>query len=210
MKKTKVFSCLLAAALIAASFAGCGNTSSAETEVIDQNQLQQSNQDQRGTMAKVVSMEGNTITVVLADKPERRSDGGTPPTGGGITTDSAAQTDGKTPPSPPTDGDKAGTPPDGQGTPPDGQDGKTPPTAASDGSIQQGQPGGHGQGGGQFQFTGEEVTYTLSADVKVTKGTGDSTTDIDLSDLAADDVIRFATTADADGNEVITSIQVIE
>ena len=204
MKKTKVISCLLAATLIAASFAGCGDTASASTDDTSQKQEQQQPQEQKGTMAKVVSLEGDQITVLLADMPADNGGGGTPPSNGG-TTDSATQTDGKTPPSaPPDGGGKQG------GTPPDGQSGATPPSISTDGSDQQGQSGQPRQGGGQIQFTGEQVTYTLSDDIKVTKGMGDSAIEIDLSKIAADSVISFTTTTDADGNEVISSIQVME
>ena len=204
MKKTKVISCLLAAALIAASFAGCGDTASASTGDTSQKQEQQQPQNQKGTMAKVVSLEGDQITVLLADMPTDKVGGGTPPNGRS-TTDSAAQTDGKTPPSaPPDGGDKSG------GTPPDGQSGATPPAISTDSSDQQGKSGEPRQGGGQIQFTGEQVTYTLSGDVKVTKGMGDSATEIDLSEIAADSVIRFTTTTGDDGNEVVSSIQVME
>lgn len=45
-------------------------------------------------------------------------------------------------------------------------------------------------------FNGEEVTYTLSGDVAVMKGMGENAAKIDLSELAANDVIRFTTITD--------------
>jgi len=39
---------------------------------------------------------------------------------------------------------------------------------------------------------------------------GDGAAKIDLSELAADDVITFTTTTGDDGNEVIVTIQVME
>lgn len=208
MKKTKIISCLLAVTLIAASFAGCGDTAaSASADKTTQNQEQQQTQDSRGTMAKVVSLEGDQITVLLADMPTDKG-GSAPPSNETGTTDSAVQTDGNTPPSAPPDGggQKGDVGPQG-GTQPDGQNGATPPAISSDGS---GQPDQSGKGGRQIQFASAQTTYTLSSDVKVTQGMGDNATEIDLSKIAADSVISFTTTTDSDGNEVISSIRVME
>ena len=182
MKKTKALTCLLTAALIVASLAGCGDTEAAATEEVSlqQEQTQPQDQNQRGNMAKVVSMEGDTITVLLADMSDDSGrGGGTPPGDGaapGETTGAAVGTDGTTPP---------------------------------DGGGQPGQ-GGPGGGGREIEFSTEETTYTLSDDVTVIKGMGDSSSEIDLSELAADTVINFTTETGDDGNEVITSIVVME
>ena len=217
MKKTKLITCLLTAALIAASFSGCG--ASATTPADDGASLKQEqkqDQGQRGSMAKVVSLDGDALTVILANMPSGAGGGGTPPEGerpadGEAQTppDDEARPNGATPPDGEARPDGA-TPPDGEArpdgaTPPDGEaqpGGGTPPAGENSG-----QPG---RGGGEIEFTGEEVTYTLSDNVSVTKGMGDNATEIDLSEITADSVINFVTGTDEDGNEVIISIQVME
>lgn len=171
MKKIRVMTCLLAAALVASTFTGCGES---EVKTVDaprqQEQGQKAPQNDRGTMAKVVSLDSDQLTVILADMPSGNRGGGTPPA---ISTGAAIEE---------TDV-PAGTP---------------------------GQPGQPRQGGGEIEFTGEEATYTLSSDVTITKGIGDAAAEIDLSELAADDVIRFKTITDDGGNEAIQSIVVME
>lgn len=171
MRKIRIAALLLAAALAASALAGCGETKAQTNDKPAQRQEQQAPENGRGTMAKVVSLDGDRLTVILADRPDGGGSG-TPPANG-------------TPPA------MDARPENGGGTPAD-------------------QPGQSGQGGGKIQFTGEEKTYTLSGDVVVMKGTGDSAAEIDLSELAADDVIRFTTTTDDSGNEVINAIAVME
>jgi len=181
MRKTKVISCLLAATLIAASLAGCGDSAAATTDEASPQQEEKAPQEQKGTMAKVVSLEGDSITVILADVPDEMG-GGTPPT---------------------------------NRTPPEGENG---PTGASGAAIegnedQTGQPGQSGdpqRGGKEIQFTGEEVTYTLSDEITVTSGMGDSQTEMDLSEIAADSVISFTTDTNEKGSDVIVSIRVMQ
>lgn len=218
MKKMKVISCFLAAALIAASFAGCG--SSADTKVVDTSQNQEHdqkpNEGQRGVMAKVVSLEGDQITVVLADM----SDGMSGAASGAV--ESGDQSAASSQQAPPEEGQQPGNGERPEGAPANGgpqgdgekpQEGMQPPQAsgsAVDGDSQKdGQLDQPGQGGRKLQFTGEEVTYSLSDDLKVTKGTGDGETEIDLSEIAADSIIMF-TTSDEDGSEVITSIRILD
>lgn len=199
MNKMKLISCILAAALITASFAACGNSSAQEKEDTTLKNEQKQGQNQRGTMAKVVSLDGDTITVILADMPDRK--------GGEKTSEGAAPPDGAMPGG--EDETKAGSKP-GEGTPPDRGNAPASGTAI-DGN---GPGGGRGdqsvQGGGQIEFTGEEVTYTLSDDVSVIKGTGDDAAEIDLSEIEADSLVSFTTETDADGNETIISIRVME
>ena len=73
MKKVRLITGVLTAALIAASFAGCGEK--AETQDVSamkQEQGQSARQDNKGTMAKVVSLNGDQLTVALADMPRPR------------------------------------------------------------------------------------------------------------------------------------------
>ncbi len=190
MKRIRVITCLLTAALVAATFAGCGATevktvdTSKQQEQGPQEQGQQAPQNERGSMAKVVSLDGDQLTVILADMPSGNGGGGTPP-------------DGEAPP------DGGNGPAAASGTAIDG-------TGAPGGLDQQDQPGQPRQGGGEIEFTGEEATYTLSGEVTVTKGIGDAAAEIDLSELAVDDVIRFTTITGDEGNEVIDAIVVME
>lgn len=219
MKKFRIVTCLLTAALIAASFAGCGSTEAKTSN--NATQKQRAPKHERATMAKIVSLDGDQLTVVLADMPGGgKGDGagpgnGTPPAikgqqgdgqtpaDGNTPTDGAAKADGSTPPAAPPSGASgtsaiSGAAVDGKGMP-------------GDGHGQPGQGGGQpGQGGGQITFGTEETTYTLSDDVTVKKGFGDSATEIDLSELKADEVIRFTTSTDSSGNEVIDSITIME
>jgi len=200
MKRIRVITCLLTAALVAATFAGC---SEVEVKTVDTSkqlgQEQQAPQKERGTIAKVVSLDGDRLTVILSDMPGGDRGGGTPPTEG-------AAPNGGTPPegSAPQD---AGN---GQAAASGAAIGGTGAPGSPDQQVQQDQPGQPRQGGGEIQFTGEEATYTLSGDVTVTKGIGDTAAEIDLSELAVDDVIRFTTITGDDGNEVIDSIVVME
>jgi hypothetical protein len=176
MKKIRIAALLLAAALVASAFAGCGETKAQTSDKTPPEQGQQQDQKQprengRGTMAKVVSLDGDQLTVILADirggnGPAPSNDGSGPAPASGPAVDSS-------------------------GAPAD-------------------QPGQDGQGGGKIQFTGEQDTYTLSKDVKIAKGAGDDAAGISLSELAADDVISFTTTAGDDGGDVINSITVLD
>ncbi|MDD3169572.1 MAG: hypothetical protein PHC91_08975 [Eubacteriales bacterium] len=186
MKRIRVMICLLTASLIAAAFAGCGE---AEVTNVDaspkQEQGQQAPHNERDTMAKVISLDGDQLTLIMADLPRGDRDGG-------------------------------GTPPDGKELPAGGNG----PAAASGAAIEgpdapaggpglpeQGRPG---QGRGDIEFTGEEASYTLSGKVTLKKGFGDAAAEIDLSELAAGDVIRFTVITDESGKEVIDSIVVME
>lgn len=187
MKKIRVITCLLTAALVAAAFAGCGET---EVKTVDtpnqQEQGQQAPQNGRGTMAKVVSLEGDQLTVILADMSRDDRGGGNLPANGTLP-------EGV---NPPTDR----TPPEGVNPPTDG----TLPEGGP------GQPGQPRQGGGEIEFTGEKATYTLSGTLTLMKGIGDAAAEIDLSELSVDDVIRFTTATDDNGNEMIITINVME
>lgn len=219
MNKKRIATCLLTAALMTAALAGCGST---DAKTIDKSasvsQDQQAPRQDNASMAKIVSLDGDQLTVVLANMPDGK--GGGPQQGSGTPSAIDGQNDG----SGPADGQRppdGANRPDGQ-TPPDGAappDGGSKPDAVSGAAVDaEGGQGGPGQGGrqgamhggGQISFGTEEVTYTLSADVTITKGFGDNAEKIDLSDLKADDVIRFTTADDDSGNKVIDSISVMQ
>ncbi|HML37078.1 MAG TPA: hypothetical protein PKA19_06635 [Bacillota bacterium] len=201
MKKIRTIACFLAAALVAASFAGCGADKTAASNSTpskqEQNGGQQAFHGGKGTIAKVVSLNGDQLTVVLADRTSNNR-GGTPPAidggpGGGGTPPAI---DGKPDSVAPTSGAAV----DGTGAPP-----KT--NGAPDGD--QSRSGQQKWDINNLKFTGEEVIYNLSGDVTVMKGTGDSAKAIDLSDLAAGDVIRFTTVTADSGDETIDTIVVM-
>lgn len=241
MKKAKMLSCILAVALIAASLGACSKDETGEVSVL---------QNRKETMAKVVSLEGDQITIVLADMPEQ---GGTESDDVSSATTTAVRTSmlvaddstaaQSTPPegeppqgegpggggpggTPPEDGT---TPPDGGGTPPSGQppasdaaaNGGTSDSTAGQaaqpgqqdkgsGQSDNGTPPEPGQGGGEIQFSDEEVTFSLSSDLKVMKRSGEEDTEIDLSEIKEGSVIMFTTVTDEDGNEVIDTIRILE
>ncbi|MDD4564620.1 MAG: hypothetical protein PHE79_03985, partial [Eubacteriales bacterium] len=162
---------------------------------------------ERGVMAKVVSLNNDQLTVILADMPSdmpKGGEGGTPPDKG---TPPAMNTSPGSYSLPP-----GNTAPGGSETLKDGG-GAAPVSgpAVDDSNPPAGdqRPGKPGQGDGKIDFTGENVTYTLSGDVTITKGMGGNATEIDLSELAADDVISFTTVTDKGRNEVIDSIQIL-
>ena len=219
MKKGKLLSCLLAISLIAASLGACGKEDTGEVSVL---------QNRKETFAKVISLDGDQITVVLADIPEKD---GTPSDEGGRR--------GGTPP------EGGATPPEGGGAPPSGSQPPTSGAAVNGGQSDSGASSGQsapsdlpdrsplsvqqdqgsdqkgdrirpesGLGGGKITFNEEEVTFSLSSDLKITKGNGKGNgkeeTEIDLSEIAEGSVIMFTTATDENGNEVIDTIRVLE
>jgi hypothetical protein len=193
MKKIKSAAFLLTAALVAAAITGCGGSSTKTVDMSQQPDQGQPAQGQpgarmdRGSMGKVVTLDGNQLTVILADMPER-SEKEMPER----SPDETLPPEGNTPP--------------GGAVSPDGQDGQPP----AEGTPPAGENEQPGQGGREIEFTGEEVTYTLSGDVTISKGMGENTTEIDLSDMESGDVIRFTTSTGEDGNERIDSIVIME
>ncbi|QOX65038.1 hypothetical protein FRZ06_17655 [Anoxybacterium hadale] len=252
MRKSKILPCILAVALIAASLGACAKDEGGEVSVLKK---------QKETMAKVVSLDGDQITLILADTPEKNgasSDEVSSAATAAVRTSLLAADDSTaaqaTPPEgqPPQGGGpggggggRGGTPPEDGATPPEGggapPEGGQPPTSGaavnggqSDSGTPSGQPaqperfsqpgqqdqatdqsGGEnrqepGQGGGEIQFTGGEVTFSLSSDLKVTMGNNKEETEIDLSEIKEGSVIMFTTVTDEDGNEVIDTIRILE
>lgn len=190
MRKVQIAVCLLTAALATVSFTGCGETKTQAAGEASAVQEQQAPQNEKGTMAKVVSLDGDQLTVILADMPDGNR-GGAPPANGTPPAVDGQPGNGAVPPggSAPPDGN---APPDGA-MPPGGGNGPAPASgsAVDSSGVPADQPGQGGQGGGKIQFTGEQSTYTLSSDVTVKKGIGDSAATIDLSELKANDVYLY-------------------
>jgi hypothetical protein len=190
MKKVRLLSCLLALSLIAASLGACGKEEAGEVSVL---------QNRKEIMAKVVSLDGDQITVILADTPEKDgapSDEVSSATTAAVRTSLPVSDDSTAAQSAPPEGQQ---PPQGGG-PGGGGPGGTPP---EDGATPP-------KGGGEITFNGEEVTFSLSSDLKVTKGRSGEEAEIDLSEIAEGSVIMFTTVTDEDGNEVIDIIRVLE
>lgn len=249
MKKARVISCLLALSLLAASLGACGKEETGEVSVLE---------NRKEAMAKVVSLDGDQITLILADTPEKNgssSDDVSSATTTAVRTSLLVADDSTTTQTAPPDGEPpqgrgpggggpGGAPPEDGATPPEGgsapASGGLPPASGSaingvqgdsgssagqsaqpERSAQPGQDqaadqsGGEtrpepGEGGSEIQFTGGEVTFSLSSDLKVTKGTRKEETEIDLSEIKEGSVIMFTTVTDEDGNEVIDSIRILE
>lgn len=190
MRKLRLITCFLTAVLLAAAFSGCGAATVKTADVSPAQGQDQPGQDQpgpqkgQGTIAKVISLDGGRITVIPADLPEPGEKGAPPVSGPAFGPDR-------------TSSDSAFRP---------GNPGAAP---GAEGSGMPGD-GGFGSGGREITFTGEEVSYALSPDVTIEKGTGKDAKKIDLSELAANDVIRFTTATGDDGTEVITVITVMD
>lgn len=175
MRKIRFITCFLTAVLMAAAFSGCGDTAVKTMDVSSAQGQGQPGQDQpgpqkeRGTIAKVVALDGDRLTVIPADMPEPD----------------------RTSSEPAFDADKPELTPgaEGPGMPGDGRSGPD---------------------GREITFTGKEISYPLSPNVTIEKGTGKDAKEIDLSGLAVNDVIRFTTTAGDDGTEAITSIAIMD
>ncbi len=194
MKQSKWIAVFMASVLAAAALTGCGGGSAETVDISQQDQGQsdqsrqgqrQSPQGERGIIAKVVALNGNQLTIILAEMPERAGGGNTPPDGAG-----------------PASGD-VGRPADGQpAMPANGQPADGQPAMPAD--IQP------GKGGREIEFTGEKTAFTLSGSVTIMKGMGENALEIDLSELKADDVIRFTTNTGEDGKEIIDTIVIME
>ena len=190
MRKFRFITCLLTAALLAAAFSGCGSTTVKTSDISPAQGQGQPGQDQpggqkeRGTIAKVVSLNGDRLTVIPADLPEPGGNGAPPVSGAAFGPDRTSSE-----PAFGTDNPGLGSGTEGSGIPGDGR---------------------FGPGGREITFTGKEVSYPLSPNVTIEKGTGKDAKEIDLSGLAADDVIRFTTAAGDDGTEMITAIVIMD
>ena len=132
-------------------------------------------EDDGSVMAKIVSIDGNTLTISTADKPDHNgsqkpADGQTPP---------EKPADGETPPEKPADGE---TPPEKPA------DGETPPEKPTDGDNSN-RP--------EMKFSDETTTVTLTDSTEITKGRDHASAS--ASSLSDDDVVRIV----LDGTSVV-------
>lgn len=206
MKKTKLIPVLLAAVLAAAAVTGCGDSAAKTVDVSNESkEAQPGPQNDRGIIAKVVSLDGDQLTVILAEMQGGKGEnGGAPPS---PASGPAIDGSGKPADGPGQPANESDQPADGSGQPAEGSDqpanGPGQPSQPEQGNLPE-------QGGREIEFTGDEITYTLSGEVTVSKGMGDDSAEMDLADLAAEAVIRFTTSTGEDGIEVINTIVVME
>ncbi len=212
MRKFRFITCLLTAALLAAAFSGCGSTTVKTSDISPAQGQGQPGQDQpgmqkeRGTIAKVVSLNGDRLTVIPADMTEPGGNGAPPVSGAAFGPDKSLSGPGigqdMTSSGPGVRPDRTSSEPAFGADNPGSNSGAEGPGMPRDGSF--------GSGGREITFTGTEVSYPLSPNVTIEKGTGKDAKEIDLSGLAANDVIRFTTAAGDDGTEMITAIVVMD
>jgi len=154
--------------------------------------------NQNEILGKIAAISGSEITLEIgvANRPDSaQGERGAPSAGEG------SRPDGE---QPPNGGSRS------DGTPP------SMPNEQSGGSMPQGErpAGGNrdGSGGGSpggfmdLEYTGEEISYTLSDTVEITKGMSENNKKLTISDLAEGNIIRLL----LDEVEQPVSIQVFE
>lgn len=158
---------LLYAGICILALTGCSMSSYRTTAAATTESQQEQPPKDLGVMGKITAVDGNSITVVLADdmkEGEKPADGATPP---------EKPADGTTPPEKPADGT---TPPEKPA------DGTTLPEKPADGAAQ------------EMNFNGETKTYTISSSVTITKGMEQESAS--ASDLTVDSVVRITLDGD--------------
>jgi hypothetical protein len=204
MRKNKKLSVLLCVTMCSVLLAACGSTAAETVETVETTETQSvveetttqtepetmteeatAPAEAAGDMGKVTAIDGDTITLVMADVPE----GGAAPANGEASTD-MEKPDGEQP----TDMEK---PADGeQGTEmakPDGE-ASTDMEKPADGeqSTDMEKPADAGNGGSaEMQFTGEEQTITVTDATVITKDGSDTACTID--DIAVGSILRIVT-----------------
>lgn len=173
--------CSLAVGAGMISYASTTTTSSTESS----SEIHTPPEDDGSVMAKIVSIDGNTLTISTADKPDHN--GGQKPADGQTPPEKPA--DGETPPEKPADGE---TPPekpaDGETPPEKPADGETPPEKPTDGDNSN-RP--------EMKFSDETTTVTLTDSTEITKGRDHASAS--ASSLSDDDVVRIV----LDGTSVV-------
>lgn len=145
-------------------------------------------QEDGSLMAKITAVGDGTLTVTIAQKPERKSGDGTDRmedgSAGGRTLPERLD-DGETPPEKPADGETPPEKPANGETPPERpESGETPPAAV------QGENSSDGQGKkNMMNFSSDETTVYLTDSTSVTKGKEKE--DGSVSELAAGDIVRL-------------------
>lgn len=171
---------LLYAGICILALTGCSMSSYRTTAAATTESQQEQPPKDLGVMGKITAVDGNSITVVLADgmkEGEKPADGAThPEKPADGTAPSEKPEDGTTPPEKPADGTTLPEKP---------ADGTTPPEKPADGTAQATQ---------EMNFNGETKTYTISSSVTITKGMEQESAS--ASDLTVDSVVRITLDGD--------------
>jgi len=198
VKKRKI-ACLLLCLLMLVMATGCASTKTTTSQPKDTSaNTSQNSPGSNGSVAgnqsekkspdifgKVKSINGNEVTISLAQMPQRNE----PASGSGKS--------GTTPPDNTASGNTAPTAP--SGTPPGNDTGKAP--------KQGGMP--------DLQLTGETKTITLPADIKIVAGgggnAGQNDKEIKLTDVKVDDIMQIYYKAGETGEiRTVESIRVMQ
>jgi len=154
--------------------------------------------NQNEILGKIAAISGSEITLEIGvvNRPDNaQGERGAPPTGEG------SRPDGEQPPNGGSRSD--GTPP----AMPDEQSGGSMPQGERPaGGNRDGSDGGSPGGFMDLEYTGEEISYTLSDTVEITKGMSENNKKLAVSDLAEGNIIRLL----LDEAEQPVSIQVFE
>lgn len=157
--KNKITGILLGAGICTAAVMGTGLVSYAGTNASGAGE-QRTLKDDGGLMAKIVSIDDDTLTVTLAERPgAQNADGETPP---------EKPADGQTPPEKPADGE---TPPERPA------DGGTLPELPADFKDMTEKTAGGRAGKMEMKFSEETSVVTLSSSTTITKGSGHESAD---------------------------------
>ena len=197
MKKTRYIrflSIISVISLAATALAGCSTASTGEQSTAEAtaSPVQTTSVDSDAVYVQVQSVDGDTITGILGTMTQLSSDSsqqGTPPD-----MSSGDSTQQEAPPDmPSSDNAQQGTPPD-MSSSDNGQQG-TPSDMPSGDSSQQGGPGGQG---GMMGFTSSDavITFSVTDATVITKQSGTDTSEVALSDIAADDILSVTLSND--------------
>jgi len=183
LKKNRIN--LLCAGICILALTGCSTNSNATTAAAVQTEAQQEQPTKEpGIMAKITSIDNQTMTVILAskgDKPEGaqtqegRNNGTTPPD---------RSSDGIAPPEIPTDG---------MTLPEKSEEGAPLPDKQADDSGQTGSDNRERKQP-EMNFDGESKTYTIPDSAVITRGMEKESASV--SDLSADTVVRITLDGD--------------
>ncbi len=165
-----------------------------------------------GTSGKVVSIDGSTVTLALAERPELPADGQQPPEKPADDENTPAPADGEAPAKPengqqPADGQQPPEKPaDDENAPADGEAPAKPKGApADDRQPADGEAPAKPEGDmPELTFSDETVTYDLSNAVVTVEDNG-TVSDGDLSDITVDSVLLLK----VDENGTVTEVTVL-
>lgn len=173
MKQKKIITVVCGVVLcLSMILGGCGNAKTTNTE---EQQSTQSVRPSSAIFGQISNIDGNTITLALADMPQRSKDGSQK------WKDSGKKTDGSTEnPS----GFKKRASDSTENSPENLPENPPDSTEVKPGGDSNKQPGGRG-----FQLSGKEQKITIDNNTKITIRSGSDTKDGTISDLAQNDFV---------------------